>query len=76
LKLKKKLKNNFFFIKKKIVKKKKFFCGIPQKKLKFRFLPRKMDFPRFTPIPHSAKFKNIPWNSARGIRFLPPSENP
>jgi hypothetical protein len=47
------------------------------------FFKKKPEIPLFTPknglsafypIPHSAKSKNIPWNSARGIRFLPPSD--
>ena len=71
LKLKKKLKK--FFLVKKIFEKKKNFLWNSTKKPEIPLFAPKNGLSAFYPIPHSTKFKNIPWNSARGIRFLPPS---
>ena len=70
---KKNHKNIFFFVPQFRI----LFSGIPQKvekNLKFRFLGRKMDFPLFRSFHIPQKSKNIPWNSARGIRFLVPTK--
>jgi hypothetical protein len=82
--IKKNFKKNIFLLKNKITKTFFFvpqfrilFSGIPQKvekNLKFRFLGRKMDFPLFRSFHIPQKSKNIPWNSARGIRFLVPTK--
>ena len=57
---------------KKIFEKKKFLWNSTKKPEIPLFAP-KNGLTEFYPVPHSTKFKNIPWNSARGIRFLPPS---
>ena len=71
--IKKKITKTFFFF---VPQFRILFSGIPQKvekNLKFRFLGRKMDFPLFRSFHIPQKSKNIPWNSARGIRFLVPT---
>jgi hypothetical protein len=74
-KTKKKVKNFLFFLKKKIKKKKKILWNSAffKKKPEIPLFTPKNGLSAFYPIPHSTKSKNIPWNSARGIRFLPPS---